>query len=120
MPIGAAWHLPQLKDPKMTSTKRTLHHLLLVSAATLSLGAFSNAVDARVDVQIGFPVPGIVVDERDPYYYSHSHCAGCWYGQWGGRNGYHRGGGRPWERAHNESDHHGHEHGHEVRHEGHR
>jgi hypothetical protein len=104
----------------MANLQRSFRNLLLVSSATLSLGAFSSAVDAAVDVQIQFPVPGIVIDARDPYYYSHSYCAGCWYGEWGGRTGYHRGGGRPWEREHREWDHHGHEHGRDVRHEGHR
>lgn len=103
----------------MPNAQRTLQHLLL-TAATLSLGAISTPAAAGVDVQIGFVVPGIVVDARDPYYYSPEYCAGCWYGQWGGRQGYHRGGGRPWEREHYERDHHGHSHGHEVRHEGHR
>jgi hypothetical protein len=102
----------------MTSIKRTLHNLLLVAAATWSVGAIINSADAAVNVQIS--VPGIVVDERDPYYYSPAYCAGCWYGEWGGRTGYHRGGGRPWERQHSEADHHGHDHGRDVRHEGHR
>jgi hypothetical protein len=84
----------------------------------LSLGAISNPADAAVSVQIA--VPGIVVSAGDPYYYSTSYCAGCWYGEWGGRTGYHRGGGRPWKREHMESDHHGHDHGHDVKHEGHR
>jgi hypothetical protein len=105
----------------MTNKQHISHHLLLVAAATLSLGAISTPADAaRVDIQIGFPVPGIVVDARDPYYYSPNYCAGCWYGEWGGRTGYHRGGGRPWEREHFEADHHGHDHGRDVRHEGHR
>jgi predicted small secreted protein len=104
----------------MTNTHRNLQNLLFVAAATVSLAAISTPAGAGVDVQIGFGVPGIVVDARDPYYYSPSYCAGCWYGQWGGRNGYHRGGGRPWEREHFEADHHGHEHGRDVRHEGHR
>ena len=104
----------------MPNAQRTLQHLLLVTAATLSLGAISTPAAARVDVQIGFVVPGIVVDARDPYYYSPNYCAGCWYGEWGGRNGYHRGGGRPWEHGHSEADHHGHDHGRDVRHEGHR
>ena len=65
--------------------------------------------------------PGPVrVDVADPYYYSPSYCAGCWYGEWGGRTGYHRGGGRPWEREHFERDHHGQDRGGDVRHEGHR
>jgi hypothetical protein len=71
-------------------------------------------------VGIQFPVPGIVIDPVDPYYYTPSYCVGCWYGQWGARTGYHRGGGRPWERAHSEADHHGHDHGSDVRHDGHR
>jgi len=102
----------------MTNIQRTLHNLLVVAATTLSLVAISSPAYAAVDVQIA--VPGIVIDARDPYYFSPSYCAGCWYGEWGGRTGYHRGGGRPWERAHNESDHHGHEHGRDVKHEGHR
>ena len=65
--------------------------------------------------------PGPVrVDVADPYYYSPSYCAGCWYGEWGGRIGYHRGGGRPWEREHVERDHHRQDRGGDVRHEGHR
>ncbi len=63
------------------------------------------------------PGPGVVAD---PYVYSPSYCAGCWYGQWGGNVGYHRGGGRPWERPHVEADHHGENRGRDVRHEGHR
>ena len=102
----------------MTNIQRTLHNLLIVAAGTLSLGAINNPANAAVDVQIS--VPGIVIDARDPYYFSPTYCAGCWYGEWGGRTGYHRGGGRPWERAHVESDHHGHEHGRDVKHEGHR
>jgi hypothetical protein len=103
----------------MTKIQRTLHNLLFVAAATLSLGAISIPADAAgVSVQIS--VPGIVIDANDPYYFSNTYCAGCWYGQWGGRTGYHRGGGRPWEREHMESDHHGHDHGHDVKHEGHR
>jgi hypothetical protein len=106
---------------KMTNIQRTLHNLLLLAAATLSLGAISSPADAAdVDVRIVFPVPGIVIDARDPYYYSPSYCDRCWYGEWGGRNGYHRGGGRPWERRHSEADHHGHDHGRDVWHEGHR
>ena len=101
----------------MTNMQRTLHKLLLVAAATISLGAISTAANAGVSVQIG--VPGIVVDANDPYYYSPSYCAGCWYGEWGGRTGYHRGGGRPWERPHSEADHHGRESGRDVQHEGH-
>ena len=78
----------------MTNMQRTLHKLLLVAAATISLGAISTAANAGVSVQIG--VPGIVVDANDPYYYSPSYCAGCWYGEWGGRTGYHRGGAISW------------------------
>jgi hypothetical protein len=103
---------------KMTNIQRTLHNLVFVAAATLSLGAISNPANAEVSVQIA--VPGIVVNAGDPYYYSTTYCAGCWYGEWGGRTGYHRGGGRPWEREHKEADHHGHEHGRDVKHEGHR
>jgi hypothetical protein len=102
---------------KMTNAQRTLHKSLLVAAA-LSFGAISLPAAAQIQIQIG--VPGIVVDARDPYYYSSNYCAGCWYGEWGGRTGYHRGGGRPWEREHFEMDHHGHDHGRDVRHDGHR
>jgi hypothetical protein len=106
---------------KMTNKQHTSRKLLLVAAATLSLGAISIPADAaRIDVQVGFPVPGIVVDARDPYFYSPNYCEGSWYGEWGGRIGYHRGGGRPWERRHSEADHHGRDHGREVMHEGHR
>ena len=66
------------------------------------------------------PVSGVVIDPADPYYYSPTYCAGCWYGQWGGRIGYHRGGGRPWERPHTEADHHGENRGRDIMHEGHR
>src|SRR5437899_80292 len=45
-------------------------------------------------VAVPGPVPGVVIDPADPYYYSPTYCVGCWYGQWGGRIGYHRGGGR--------------------------
>ena len=102
----------------MTAMQRNLHNLFLVTAVALSLGAISNPAGAAVDVRI--EVPGIVIDARDPYYYSPTYCAGCWYGEWGGRIGYHRGGGRPWEREHREWDHHGHDHGRDVRHEGRR
>ena len=104
----------------MSNKQRTSHPLLLVAAVTLSLGAISSPATAGVDVQVGFPVPGIVVVPGDPYYYSPAYCRGCWYGEWGGRNGYHRGGGRPWEHEHFEAHHHGHEHGRDVKHEGHR
>jgi hypothetical protein len=77
-------------------------------------------VAAPGQIRIEIPIPGIVVDPVDPYSFSPTYCAGCWYGQWGGRTGYHRGGGRPWERPHVEADHHGHDHGRDVRHEGHR
>jgi hypothetical protein len=116
----AGWMHFTSKDMKMTNTRRTLNRFLFVAAAALPLGAISVPADAQVGVQIQFGVPGIVVDARDPYYYSPNYCAGCWYGEWGGRTGYHRGGGRPWERRHVESDHHGHDHGHDVWHEGHR
>ena len=66
------------------------------------------------------PVPGVVINAPDPYYYSPTYCAGCWYGQWGGHIGYHRGGGRPWERPHPEPYHHGEDRGRDVTHEGHR
>ena len=56
----------------------------------------------------------------EPYSYSPSYCAGCWYGEWGGRTGLHQGGDRPWERPHTEADHHGNNEGSDVRHEGHR
>lgn len=105
----------------MTNKQRILHDFIVVAASTLSLVAISSPANAAgVGVQIGISVPGIVVDVSDPYYYSTSSCAGCWYGEWGGRTGYHRGGGRPWERAHTEADHHGHDHGRDVMHEGHR
>src|SRR5476651_2388128 len=104
----------------MTNILRTTHTILLVAAAALTLASVSNSAFAAVDVRVDIPVPGVVVDPADPYYYSPNYCAGCWYGEWGGRIGYHRGGGRPWERAHVESDHHGHEHGRDVKHEGHR
>ena len=93
-----------------------------MSGAAVLLLTACVALPAPVpgQVRIEFPVPGIVIDPADPYYYSPSYCVGCWYGQWGGRTGYHRGGGRPWERAHSEADHHGHDHGSDVRHEGHR
>src|SRR2546426_9833104 len=71
-------------------------------------------------VAVPGPVPGIVIDPADPYYYSPTYCVGCWYGQWGGRIGYHRGGGRPWERPHSEADHHGENRGRDIMHEGHR
>ena len=102
----------------MTANQRTIRKLLLAAAATLSLGAMGTAAHAGLSVEIA--VPGIVIDARDPYYYSPDYCEGCWYGEWGGRMGYHRGGGRPWEREHRESDHHGRDHGRDVRHEGHR
>ena len=104
----------------MINVKCNLHKLVLVAATALTLGAISYSAAAAVDVQIGIPVPGIVVDANDPYYYSPTYCAGCWYGEWGGRTGYHRGGGRPWERPHMESDHHGRPQGADVKHEGHR
>jgi hypothetical protein len=62
----------------------------------------------------------VVAPAADPYVYSPSYCAGCWYGQWGGGIGYHRGGGRPWERAHTEADHHGENRGRDIMHDGHR
>jgi len=103
----------------MTNMQNTLRSLVVVAAATFSLCAISKPADAA-GVSIQIAVPGIVIDARDPYYYSNAYCAGCWYGEWGGRTGYHRGGGRPWEREHMEEHHHGHEHGRDVRHEGHR
>src|SRR5882672_2323446 len=93
--------------------------LAMIGAATLLLTACVPVVvpgQVRVDV----PVPGVVIDPVDPYFYSRVYCAGCWYGQWGGRIGYHRGGGRPWEREHRESHHHGRGDGDDIRHEGHR
>lgn len=86
--------------------------LVITAAGLLSAACAGVSVEAQV--------PGVVVDVADPYYYSPTYCAGCWYGQWGGRIGYHRGGGRPWERAHIESDHHGRADGRDIRHEGHR
>jgi len=36
-------------------------------------------------VAVPGPVPGIVNDPADPYYYSRSYCEGRWlYGKWGG------------------------------------
>ena len=70
----------------------------MIGAAVLMLTACVEPGPVRVDVS-------------DPYYYSPSYCAGCWYGEWGGRNGYHRGGGRPWERDHVEADHRGQDRG---------
>ena len=102
----------------MKNPEGTLHTLFFLTALALSASAMTSPARAAVSVQI--EVPGIIVDARDPYYYSPVYCAGCWYGQWGGRTGYHRGGGRPWEREHFEAHHHGHEHGRDVRHEGHR
>jgi hypothetical protein len=88
----------------MANIQRTSHNLVLVAAAILSLGAIGTSANAAgVDVQIGFGVPGIVVDARDPYYYSPNYCAGCWYGEWGGRTGYNRGGGRPGESRTNDA-----------------
>ncbi len=91
---------------------------MIAAAAMLSTACI--VAEAPPGVRVEIPVPGIVVDPVDPYYFSYAYCAGCWYGQWGGRTGYHRGGGRPWERRHTETDHHGHEHGRDVQHEGHR
>jgi hypothetical protein len=85
--------------------------------AVMVAGALTLAACA---VDVRGPVPGVVVSAADPYYYSPTYCAGCWYGQWGGRLGYHRGGGRPWEHAHSERDHHMEDRGRDVRHEGHR
>ena len=84
---------------------------VMIGAATLLLAACVVAPG---------PVPGVVISAGDPYYYSPSYCAGCWYGDWGGRLGYHHGGGRPWERQHVEQDHHSQDRGRDVRHEGHR
>ena len=84
------------------------------------IGTAALLLTACVPVAIEGPVPGVVIVPGDPYYYSPSYCAGCWYGQWGGRIGYHRGGGRPWERPHVEADHHVQDRGRDVRHEGHR
>jgi hypothetical protein len=109
--------LEPLKGQKMTNQQRTFRKLLVAAAVSMSLAAITYTANAAVSVQIG--VPGIVVDANDPYYYSTSYCAGCWYGEWGGRTGYHRGGGRPWERPHSEADHHGRESARGVQHEGH-
>lgn len=76
----------------------------MIGAATLLLTACA--------VDVSGPV--------DPYYYSPTYCAGCWYGEWGGRSGYHRGGGRQWEREHVERDHHFQDRGRDDRHDGHR
>jgi len=89
---------------------------VMIGAAALVLPSCVVEPGVRVDV----PVPGIVVSASDPYRYSPTYCAGCWYGQWGGRIGYHTGGGRPWERSHIEADHHGENRGRDVRHDGHR
>jgi hypothetical protein len=115
-------HHSLLKGRHMNNIERTLHSLLLAGAVALTLSSVTNPAVAAVDVTIGVPVPGVVVDPADPYYYSPTYCAGCWYGEWGGRIGYHRGGGRPWERAHVEADHHGpsDRRGGDVHHEGHR
>jgi hypothetical protein len=91
----------------------------MIGAAALLLTACVPVVGPG-QVRIGVAVPGVVIDPVNPYYYSLSYCAGCWYGEWGGRTGYHRGGGRPWERPHSEVDHHGRDHGGDIRHEGHR
>jgi hypothetical protein len=95
-------------------TQRTM-----IGAAALLLTA---CVPFLVPGQVRYdaPVPGVVINPVDPYYYSPAYCVGCWYGEWGGRTGYHRGGGRPWEREHREADHHGHDHGRDIGHEGHR
>jgi len=85
---------------------------VMIAAAALALTACVATVSS--------PVPGVVVDPIDPYYYSPTYCVGCWYGQWGARIGYHRGGGRPWERPHPESWHHGEDRGHNIIHDGHR
>jgi len=91
----------------------------MIGATALLLTACVPVV-APGPVRIDVPVPGVVIDPVDPYYYSPTYCVGCWYGQWGGRIGYHRGGGRPWERPHVEADHHGRGDGRDIRHEGHR
>jgi hypothetical protein len=89
----------------------------MIGAAALLLAA---CVPVAVPGQVRIvPVPGVVIDPVDPYYYSPSYCVECWYGEWGARTGYHRGGGRPWERPHSEADHHGHNYGGDIRHEGH-
>lgn len=84
------------------------------------IGAAALLSTACVPIAVQRPVPGVVIDPVDPYYYSRTYCVGCWYGEWGGHVGYHRGGGRPWERVHIEADHHGEDRGRDVRHEGHR
>ena len=91
---------------------------LIVFAALLLIACVPVPVTGRV--RIDAPVPGVVISAADPYYYSPTYCAGCWYGQWGGRIGYHTGGGRPWERPHSEADHHGRDDGRDIRHDGHR
>jgi hypothetical protein len=91
---------------------------VMIGAAALLLLTACVVEPGRVRIDV--PVPGVVIVPGDPYYYSPSYCAGCWYGQWGGRIGYHRGGGRPWERAHAEAYHHGEDRGRDVMHEGHR
>jgi hypothetical protein len=84
------------------------------------IGAAALLLTACVPVLVPGQARIDVVGPVDPYYYSLSYCAGCWYGEWGGRTGYHRGGGRPWERAHVEADHHGQDRGGDIQHEGHR
>lgn len=78
-----------------------------------TIGAAVLLLTACIPVMVG-------VDAPAPYYYSPSHCVGCWYGEWGGRTGYHRGGEQSWEREHFEADHHGQNRGRDVRHKGHR
>src|SRR5258708_12268249 len=77
----------------------------MIGAAALLLTACVPVV-VPGQVRIDVPVPGVVIDPVDPYYYSSAYCVGCWYGEWGGRIGYHPGGGRPWGRRHVEPHHH--------------
>src|SRR5260221_2493039 len=66
----------------------------MIGAAALLLTACVPVVvpgQLRVDV----PVPGVVIDPVDPYYYSPAYCGGGWDGERGGRIGYPPGGGGP-------------------------
>jgi hypothetical protein len=91
--------------------------LLLMGTAALFL---NGCVVEPVPDRAYAPGPGYAVATVEPYYFSATYCAGCWYGQWGGRTGYHRGGGRPWEGKHAEVEHHREDRGRDVEHEGHR
>jgi len=110
-------HAPSLAQSQRMSPHATLR-LVPMKTQWAMIGIVALLLTACVAVP--GPVPGVVIDPADPYYYSPTYCVGCWYGQWGGRIGYHRGGGRPWERPHTEADHHGENRGRDVMHEGHR